>query len=206
MRRVKVRRKTSCPGDRLALRLTSGLLTHPAMSGETNHSSRIGAARSTSSGVDRARAMASATAISGPIHIARHEAIIALPAGLFPASLDGFHSSIPRCVTHIRQIVRAMAPRLNQASYGRQASSKQQLRAAPYSRLTDAGQMLAPQDLGGFAQRLEKPGAQTRDEQHADHRQRPPAGRREHRPAENQEQGQGRRDEAAPQIVEELPL
>src|SRR2546425_8525661 len=38
-----------------------------------------------------------------------------------PGLLDGFHSKSRLCVTCIRKFVRAIAPRLKRASYGRQA-------------------------------------------------------------------------------------
>ena len=67
------------------------------------------------------------------------------------------------------------------------------------------GEMLAPAHIAGLAQHVQERGGQRGDQQDAEHRQGPEPRRCHHRPAQHQQQGQGRRRETAPQVVGQFP-
>ncbi|MEA3220197.1 MAG: hypothetical protein OZX49_01298 [Immundisolibacter sp.] len=126
VRRASARRKRVCSVVRAGSRRTRGRLIHQAMAGDASHSSRIGVAAIDAAGRVASSRPALASAMAGATHMARTLAARSLPpdrASWRSTSLDGFHSSSRRRVTSIRHSVRAMASRLNAASYGRQASS-----------------------------------------------------------------------------------
>ena len=65
--------------------------------------------------------------------------------------------------------------------------------------------MLARSQRCGLAQQVDQQRGERRHEQDRDAPQRPQPGRLQHRPAQQQQRGEGGRREAAPQVVEDLP-
>ena len=75
----------------------------------------MGPATASAAGLDSARVIAAAAAMTGAIHMVRHEPARSVRL-LRSESPDGFHSSSRLCVISIRQAVRTIASRLKNAS------------------------------------------------------------------------------------------
>ena len=81
----------------------------------------MGPATASTAGFDSASVITAAAAMTGPIHMLRHEPTRSVRL-LRSESSDGFHWSSCLWVIIIRQAVRTIASRLKNASYGRHTS------------------------------------------------------------------------------------
>ena len=89
---------------------------------------------------------------------------------------------------------------------GKTGKCQSRLRQLPLGRTQCRGQMLADQYLLRLAQRFEAGGHQSGNQHQTDHRQGPAKKGRHKRPADQEQAGQPGWNQAAPQVVKELPL
>jgi hypothetical protein len=111
--RASVCRNKVCGDLRLVVSRATGRLIHHATTGARNHSSRIGAASTSTGALSQASKPAPASASTGENHMPCQLLTMSV---LECARLEARHSSRWWRETSMRQVLRAIASRLNQAS------------------------------------------------------------------------------------------
>ncbi|MBK7332824.1 MAG: hypothetical protein IPI87_10835 [Betaproteobacteria bacterium] len=95
---------------------------------------------------------------------------------------------------------------VDQGLEGQEGETQHHQRGLPARDASRGGEVLSKRDLVRLAQQFDGESAGGRKRQDRDHQKRPQPGVRKHRPSQKQQQREAGRDEASPQVVEELPL
>ena len=202
------RRKSVCAAVRRASRRRSGRLEPPGEDGRAQPQQRAPAAATVSAvGLSRRKPTRTPRARrAGAIHIERKLAP-RLPARRARSLVDGrpFQQAALReraCATAVRRI----ASRLTHGLVRQAGEPERRLARLPPVAAHDGATMLAQRACSrGLRSNADEADQQRRDQDDAEHGERPGPRARRDEPADQQQQHERRRHEAAPQVVEDLP-